>query len=413
MRRDVSSLCSLCLVCLKCKGGLTVPRDFLSQPRAIAPNAKLHFDYLFIRQPTATTLNNYAYCLVIQDDFSRFIEVSPCANATAEHVLHQLLLWFGRFGVVQSFSSDNGSHFLNTIVSQLTRLYGIHHHFCAAYSAWSNGAIERVNRCIRESLSALLLESLLPAESWPTVIPIVQMVLNHSPSARLGGLCPTTVMTGLHPALPVDMVLDSVFPSSTLRTVTAAAVQHSVRGLQQALTDMHANVLQRAQKHTGARAAAARSLDFSVGDFVLFASTMASRPRDKTVPIWFGPALCVAQLNPRVFLIRDLANNEHLTLHAKFIRRFAESSLVVTPAMLDIAAHGGRGWADDSIKSHRVHSPTGQLELEVLWQAGDTTFEFLHRLYVDVPAIVNAYVRSLASSEARRDLEKAIELLRA
>jgi transposase InsO family protein len=90
----------------------------------------------------------FTYLLVLKDGFSHFCELIPCASANHSVVVDALLQWFSRFGTVQIWISDQGSHFKNAIMAALNEKLQTKHHFTLANCPWSNGTIERLNRDI-------------------------------------------------------------------------------------------------------------------------------------------------------------------------------------------------------------------------------------------------------------------------
>jgi hypothetical protein len=53
-------------------------------------------------------------------------------------------------------------------------------------------------------LRVLLAEWRMHFDDWPLLVPIIQGVLNHAPSSRLGGRAPVEVFTGLPVRRPLN-----------------------------------------------------------------------------------------------------------------------------------------------------------------------------------------------------------------
>lgn len=79
-------------------------------------------------------------------------------------------------------------------------------HFTTAYSPWSNGTVERVNREVLRSAKALLSEWHLASQYWPAVIDCVPSVLNHAPLKRLGNRKPGVHRTSLEVFTAIQLV---------------------------------------------------------------------------------------------------------------------------------------------------------------------------------------------------------------
>ena len=80
-----------------------------------------------------------------------------------------LIHWIGSFGTMEWFVSDQGSHFKNQLIDELTSELRVHHHFTTAYSPWANGSVERVCREVLRATKALCSEWKLAPRDWPAV----------------------------------------------------------------------------------------------------------------------------------------------------------------------------------------------------------------------------------------------------
>jgi hypothetical protein len=84
--------------------------------------------------------------------------------------------------------SDGGSHFVNSIVDELCHKMRAQHHITTAYAAWTNGLVERMNKTLLDAMRPILSDGRLDEHDWPWVLPVVQRLVNQSPSTALGGL---------------------------------------------------------------------------------------------------------------------------------------------------------------------------------------------------------------------------------
>eukprot|EP00644_Phytophthora_capsici_P005410 jgi/Phyca11/97370/e_gw1.1.1668.1 len=75
--------------------------------------------------------------------------------------------------------SDQGSHFKNEVVSELSRRLRTQQEFTPAYCPWINGSVERVNRDILQVIRTMILD------------------LNHTAVPSLGNRAPVELFTGL------------------------------------------------------------------------------------------------------------------------------------------------------------------------------------------------------------------------
>ena len=76
------------------------------------------------------------------------------------HLMRQQFLQcrIANFQMMKVIISDQGPHFKSMMVNRLTQMLKINHHMVVAYSPWSNGSIERLNREVKRAFKTLLLE---------------------------------------------------------------------------------------------------------------------------------------------------------------------------------------------------------------------------------------------------------------
>lgn len=398
LAQETRQFCANCLSCLKVKGGRTIPRPNLATERASEPNEMIHFDFVHVRSGSdADSHDPTKYILVVMDNYSRYVHLYPSARADADTVVDALLDWFSRYGIAFAWTSDNGSHFFNEIIRSLASYYGVRHHFTAVYAPWSNGVVERVNREIRHILSSLMADRLARDDSWPWYLPIVTFALNNSHSSAIAGFTPFEAFLGRTMQSPLVTVFRSEFPR--LRHLDADRIRVAVTNLRNTLDGVHDTI--QAQPTRARNRGHVTPIDFGVGDYVLYARGVADkhREKDKTRPLWFGPAQVISQVNGRVFEIIDIANESRFVLHAQHLKRYADRTLNVTPRLRQAAAYGGRGFVAERVVNHRFEA-TGSTSLLVQWEEGDLTWEPSSRFKRDAPALYNAYKRTLDPTEA-------------
>ena len=95
--------------------------------------------------------------------------------------------WSSMFGVPRIIVTDGGTHFDNVLVKALQRRFKALYHITTAYAPWSNGIIERVLRELVRLFRTLLAECNMPTSQWPELVPLVEAVINRTPSRTRGG----------------------------------------------------------------------------------------------------------------------------------------------------------------------------------------------------------------------------------
>jgi len=363
------------------------------------PNDRIHFDFAHVRAATPDTPSGYEYILVIVDGYSRYVELVPAKSPTAAATVQALLAWFGRYGVANKWTSDQGSHFTAQVVTQLSELLGTAHHFTPAYAPWSNGKVERMNKEVIRTIMAYISETKLQEDQWPTILPVVQFIINNTPTATLADYAPITVFTGRNPSSPVA----AIFDGDTRIIVPRAPrdVKQHVQRIQAAIADAVDSIQQIPARAT---VSSGKPVDFTVGDYVVTARPEVTT-RDKTVPHWEGPAVVLEALNDLRYRVRDIASGRERELHARFLKRYADSSLVITPDITATAAHGSRGYEMKRIYGHREQD-TGEWRIRVEWAGPPvvSTWEPILNIYQDCPTMVRAYVNRIKKPRVRSTL---------
>ena len=104
-----------------------------SKPFSVAtysPMVRLNIDFV----GPINTEDDTGYILVVIDTFSKWVELYSCENATAAESANCLLQHFGRYGAPSQILSDNGSHFVNELITEFLALVGTEHKLTIAYS---------------------------------------------------------------------------------------------------------------------------------------------------------------------------------------------------------------------------------------------------------------------------------------
>ena len=246
--KGVEQLVRGCFHCIVTRTGEVVPRPLGTAIHGDRPNEVLHMDFLFMGAGTG----GQKYVLILKDDLSHYIWLWPTADVTAASAAEALCVWIGVFGAMDWLVSDQGSHFKNTLIRELTDEVRTNHHFTTAYSPWANGSVERVCREVLRSCKALISEWKLSPKDWPAVTEAVQSVLNQAQTRTLGlrqkdvpGVyrTPLEVFTGHKPVRPLMQALPvQEFKYAKTTDEAQARGLINVDQLQEATLAMHKSV---------------------------------------------------------------------------------------------------------------------------------------------------------------------------
>ena len=124
--------------------------------------------------PLPKTLDGNVYILTYVDLFSRWIEIRPLPNKTAESVLEGLDKIFSVRGPCVNITSDNGREFNNDLVLKYLKDLGIFWNKICPYRPQSNGLCERKNAQVKQALQLRPDIDLI----WDRELPSIQLDIN-------------------------------------------------------------------------------------------------------------------------------------------------------------------------------------------------------------------------------------------
>ena len=87
------------------------------------------------------------YMLVIGDHFTKYTQVFPMKDQTAETVANKLVFgWFQYFGEPLEFHTDRGTNFESNLIKEICKIYSIWKSRTTPYHPQADGMIERYNK---------------------------------------------------------------------------------------------------------------------------------------------------------------------------------------------------------------------------------------------------------------------------
>lgn len=87
--------------------------------------------------------------------------------------LYEIFCCFGHPKILQS---DNGLEFVNSIINEVTKLYGIDKRTISSYHPQANGLVERSNHSIIDLIRHVTSKK---TQNWSNILPSVQLMMNN------------------------------------------------------------------------------------------------------------------------------------------------------------------------------------------------------------------------------------------
>lgn len=300
MRKDTESFVSSCHICQCRKAERQLPSGTMQHHQVLEPLQMVAFDCL---GPLSETTNNKKHIIVGIDMFSRFIVAKAVKRIDAESFCNYFLTFVGNFGVPKGILTDNAPTFINSHVSNLTKLFNIKHFKATPHHSRGNSVAERAIQSLQEKLS--LLESNNTLNEWSRALPTAVLALNTTVHKSLG-FAPFTLLFGRRPAL-----------HSSVSNSSKNIYDLHVELIEQTLDNVHAEAIARQSDAQAAsrshfeRNHVARS--FNVGDLV---SSRRMGRKAKLTSRFIGPFKVLAR-DKDIYTIESVDEKTKMNRHIK------------------------------------------------------------------------------------------------
>ncbi|GMF18784.1 unnamed protein product [Phytophthora fragariaefolia] len=262
-----------------------------------------------------------------------------------------MLAWHSCFGIPPTWVSDQGTHFKNEVVEELSRRLRTQQSFTPAYSPWVNGSIERLNRDVLQVIRAMILAYKISYRDWVYLVPVVQANLNHTAVPSLGNHSPVKLFTGL----PMPTPLREFYPPerNELQEIPESGeIDGYLETLCESIREKHCAVEDKRlkQRFLGKKKERGENLvNFAVGDYVL-RSRVDEKHSNELQVTWVGP---VVRADSHSFRVQHLITGEELDVYASRLKMYADDSLDVSDELLEHIASQGIVLAVNELKDHR------------------------------------------------------------
>ncbi|CAD6234146.1 GSCOCG00012365001-RA-CDS, partial [Cotesia congregata] len=193
MWRDVDEFVEACEVCKRVKYKQTSSKAPMQTRQPIQPWAVVAAD---ITGPFTRSRRGHQYVLVIQDLYTRFIELHPLRRHTGATVVDAMKRTFSLRGYPLFLITDNGREFVNDTLKEYLRATGVKFTPLAVAHPQAN-PVERINRTLKPMIRAYIDKD---QSRWDEHLGDFQLAYNSSYHAALK-LSPYFLVHGQEPRL--------------------------------------------------------------------------------------------------------------------------------------------------------------------------------------------------------------------
>ena len=149
LSKDVESYVLTCSICNKNKKNKVYGKVPLTEFQAGVPMERVHIDFL---GPLPKTAKGNEHCLMMVDQFTKWIECVPLPTQKAEETAKAAIDNFSRFGFPLQIFSDQGRTFDSKLFETLCKALQIHKARTTTYRLSANGQVERFNRTLMDAV---------------------------------------------------------------------------------------------------------------------------------------------------------------------------------------------------------------------------------------------------------------------
>ena len=202
---DVSKWTKACEACQKAKVHVHTKSLLERLPAPSKRFSHIHIDLVGPLNPACEGKN---VLLTVIDRWTGWPDAFPMtmhgdaanAKACAKVLIRR---WIAMWGVPDVITSDRGPQFVSDMWIEMCQLMGIARNATTSYHPQHNGKIERMHRCLKNSLRARL----LGRPNWLAELPWVMLGLRAAANLATG-VSPSLLVTGQQPALPGQLVVE-------------------------------------------------------------------------------------------------------------------------------------------------------------------------------------------------------------
>ena len=310
MAQDFRGLLKGCHSCAQNKTGPGRANLPLSQEIAQRVLERVSID---IAGPWEESSRGNKYILVIQDYFTKWVEIYCLADHKAPTVARCMLDYICRLGVPEKIHSDQGAEFTSKLMHSLCNLFKIKKTRTCSYTPWSNGGVERVNKSIKSMIQHYTKPGCHDWDQYMVVVAASYRATKHAST----GYSPNMLMFGRELNHPADLVYGTV-EGSTLDREENDHVKSLERQLRTVWAHTRQNMMRAAEIQQKSRARDVIDWQFKPGDIVYKILPRGAKISSR----WVGPCQVVAVVSK--WLIEIEHQHRRYLVNANNLKPFKE-----------------------------------------------------------------------------------------
>ena len=316
LQNDVSRYCNSCDICQRTmQKGRLVKVPLQNMPLIDTPFKRVAIDLVGPVTPMAESGNRYM--LTLMDYATRYPEVVPLKRINAESIAEALVNIFTRVGIPSEILSDQGSQFVSSLMTEVSRLLCIKQMVITPYHPMCNGLVEKFHLVLKSMLKRLCQER---PKDWDRYIPAVLFAYRETPQASLG-FAPFELLYGRTVRGPMQILYELWAKDSTPDEVkTTYEYVLDLRNKLEETCRLAQEELQKSQirsKKLYDRSAKRR--EFNPGDKVL---VLLPTEANKLLMSWKGPYEVVARKGVNDYCIQMKGKDK--VMHANMLKQYFE-----------------------------------------------------------------------------------------
>jgi len=314
MFADIARYVRGCANCLAHKNSQERPAGLLHATPVKTPWEQASIDLI---GPLPRSTNGHVWLLVMQDRFTKWVELSPLRRATTPEIVQRLTTQIiFRHGCPETVISDNGRQFVAGAMKHALASFGIKARTTPAYTPQCN-PVERTNKTIKTMIAQYVGKN---HRHWDRHIAALQFAYNTAKHDSTG-YTPAFLNYGREPQGP--------HPGDRRPQHGSAAPEVHRRRLEDAYEVVRANLAQAFQRQARHYDLRRRAWKPQVGEEVWKRTHILSSKRDavnaKLAPKYIGPLTVQRIVSPVIMDLRDARGKWYRHVHVHDLKPTPEN----------------------------------------------------------------------------------------